>query len=861
MDIDHTTFVQCPKRALKNSIFEKYIKTIDVEDIRTKMEYVELRQYINNTTINLLIIDLSFVNKHGIDAYLEQYFSSNNFEKYVKICAMNDIMTTQYDTFETRRARIQLLHNSIETLYWQLQNNCKLNITGKFLKRDIIDTTYANVKANSNIMLSNNKISDEDYIYNLINGESHINISTNGNSAYWKSNAINLTNEDINAIIMHKLITDEEKYHLIMNLLSSKTHCHLIINNRFMLLWLYSTCFVDRHYEIFRYILSYVWISLSMDEFITKSNMTNNDRFVFDIEDANLLPQMPIINHKTPYLPILISNKIRAKYKNLSCPKKIYNDSIKYGVCTLETFKIRLNYFICNRDINLLENVDWKDIGICGSVMACCLPNFNPLFANFMSVSPFNPQDIRMINFINYHYNDADIDIACNGNYKKCFDTVLILRETIEENIKNNINRLQTFGKIDIKDIVRKITLDTYDEIDNTITIDDDDMVIVPNIKTKVKTTLEQKINDKDNLVFITPFKSANIYINNRFIQNYLIIRDSNDDVDDIDKKIQDIKDIIFKINNNEVKTMDEIKYIRIIYDIYVKEFNCSQNDVDEKYLICNTIVPEESVRIFYSDRDTNMIYYSHTIKYSLTSNYFRIPFELFKCRSDEIIGTVSQFHFPIVRSYYCGKTVKMTPSCIGACMTFINIDYKFFAGVRDPIIIWIKYYKRGMGFLFNGTEISKFVAFCMNNPQYVAKRGLLINDRSGIAKYLTSRYCYDPLYTDNIPTNQFYQGQDCNKMLLKDSPYNPFTCLLNAIDNDGNVKPLNYHMIIALYEFYKARICKPQFYTTYSSEFESYVKDADNVDHNESNVDHNEKIDEDEKVEEDESLWHDTFH
>ena len=803
-DEDNSTYVKCPKRAIINSIFEKYIEKISINTILTDNIFEKLIKYVDESTTHLLTIDLTFINKHGIDILLSQYISESNFEKYAKTHSMNNIFTIKYDTFEIRRSRIQMLYNSVETLYWQLSTNCNLNITDKFLKRDIVDTTYANIKANCNIMLSNTKIAEEDYIYNLINGEGHINISSNNNSTYWKSKVVNLTIDDINHILRNELIDDEERYHLIMNLLSSKSHCHLIINNRELLEKIKSSNFVKTHYYIFRYVLSYAWISLTMDEFITKTNMTNDDRFVFDIQTANLLPQMKLnIYNKSPYLPVLISDSVKATKKNLSCPTKIYNASIDYGVCTLETFRVRLNYFICNQNINLFENVDWTNIGICGSVMCCCLPNFNPLFANFMNVDLFNPQDDRFVNFINHHYDDSDIDIACNKDFKQCFDEAITLRKAIEINIRKNISNLIIFRHISYETIPEKITMDVYDE---TIVkcIDGNDETIVPDKKIYTTSTIEQSINTEDNLVYITPYKTANIYINDRFIKNHLINIDS-DGKYDLDNEIENMKSILYTVNNNSVKSEIENTIIDTIYDIYVKEFNRSTSDVNPRYLICNTLVPKCSIRIFYSDRDNNMIYYTHTIKYALTSNYFRIPMELFKCRSDEIIGTVSQFHFPVVRAYYNGQTVKMVPSCIGACTTLMNIDYKFFAGVRDPIVIWIKYYKRGMGFIFNGAEISKFVAFCMKNTEYVKDRNIHIFNASDIVKYLGPKHHDDELYVKSIPATQYVNHHKKYHLTSLHIPQSIFVNLLIAIKKNGNINPFNYHMIITLYEHVKS--------------------------------------------------------
>ena len=72
----------------------------------------------------------------------------------------------------------------------------------------------------------------------------------------------------------------------------------------------------------------------------------------------------------------------------------------------------------------------------------------------------------------------------------------------------------------------------------------------------------------------------------------------------------------------------------------------------------------------------------------------------------------------PIVRSYYDGNTVYITPSCISACMTFLNMDYKYFAGSKDPIEIINKYRSRGFGTILNENEIKRLLEYSSVVPK-----------------------------------------------------------------------------------------------------------------------------------------------
>lgn len=50
-----------------------------------------------------------------------------------------------------------------------------------------------------------------------------------------------------------------------------------------------------------------------------------------------------------------------------------------------------------------------------------------------------------------------------------------------------------------------------------------------------------------------------------------------------------------------------------------------------------------------------------------------------------------------------------MLPSCITALMTGINIEYKYFAGIRNPVEIINKYMQRGYGVVLNAEELRQF--------------------------------------------------------------------------------------------------------------------------------------------------------
>ena len=82
-------------------------------------------------------------------------------------------------------------------------------------------------------------------------------------------------------------------------------------------------------------------------------------------------------------------------------------------------------------------------------------------------------------------------------------------------------------------------------------------------------------------------------------------------------------------------------------------------------------------------------------------------------------MATVSRFHLPCVRGYYDGMEVYLLPSAISALITNKCIDYKYFAGVRSPFDILLKYIFRGYTIFLNKKEMVKIVEYIRNSDKW----------------------------------------------------------------------------------------------------------------------------------------------
>jgi len=158
---------------------------------------------------------------------------------------------------------------------------------------------------------------------------------------------------------------------------------------------------------------------------------------------------------------------------------------------------------------------------------------------------------------------------------------------------------------------------------------------------------------------------------------------------------------------------------LEMAYDLYCslkkKEFVYS----DENYAIINTICSIDNFKFHIYENDTiKDPKYNENIKYNVTSPYLTRKFEIFRIRYN-FLATTSRFHLPCVRGYYNGEKVYLIPSAISALLTNICIDYKYFAGVRSPFEIILKYNFRGFSLILNKKEMIKLVEYIKNTEKW----------------------------------------------------------------------------------------------------------------------------------------------
>lgn len=657
-EIDNETFSQMKNNLILWKVSINIIKNKKMFDricIFTK-EYCEMfNQFGFTFNDNNIILPILNISFKNLIEYL------GNSDGYTLDKLYNQILLSGYfsDDFNNQKfkMKIQLNIKSLEeSKYWEMPYNCKIDIDKQFKKRNI----------GKNFGKKNNLLNkEEDYNY-ILNSHKYVDasniITNNGYKLYNISNSCNYSKDDIYELI--KSLDNKNQYYLVTHLMVSKKYCHLIVNNE-KVLDLMKDEFISKA-SLFRYLMGYVWLRFYLEESIKKRNMSISDEFIFDINTASKLPIYPFSNSfpkNNPYTPIMVSDKVLNAYENIGGVKNYkHNDKSKQycnqGICTLDDFRYRLNLFVTNNiNNNLFHNIKWEKLKvvICGSVMTACIQKHHPLVNLFdTKLGKFFPQSMD-VKLIRYF----------NEYYAKS-----------DIDIMFSLNN--TFEYMDaIEDFFNQIVINTC--------------VIYPYAEPK---------HVKLNKHFQLHFSITQDWIKKYIVNDSFTYSDIYTNIEDT-KIISLFKPFIEEYYKNYLKTESTIFnewFIKKRYNDFFKK-------IDEYDI---------KIHIHYQNKEPNI---KINYKYRITSPHFNHPLELFKTSESEPMGVISQFHLPCVRAFYNGDNVYMTPSCITAHLTFMNIDFKYVTCKTNPFEIINKYRMRGFGIWLNSNEKHDFIKFSLEEP------------------------------------------------------------------------------------------------------------------------------------------------
>jgi hypothetical protein len=738
--------------------------TILPKHILDKFNYYNY--FLKDKNLVLTCLNISYNN---IQLYLTQFNNTNKLENIFKLISLNKYFNNDVSNFRLNSYFENTILNLIESDYWTNNYNCRCNLTSFFSSRII--------KYNINI---DNKVTTENYLKNIYKNNNYVDPSKIlvNTEFYYKMNTFNMfTKSDIYNLLY--ICNEKQKYLLFCNLLISKSYCHLVLNNKDVLVLMKPI--INKFCQLFRYLIGYAWLRFYFEESLKKTWTTKDDQFIFDIDTASELPYYPFsieCPKLNPYMTILVSDVELNSTHNIGgigyykYHKKSTQHTLEYGIANLSEFRKNLNVFCTGKsNINLFENVNWTNdkIALSGSVMCACIQKYHPLMHLFLNYPTFDEQLKR---FYNEYYAKSDIDVMF-----------------LTDNTIDFINKVNKFHKQIIINICKN---NSYAE------------------EQHIKLICEKQV-----FLFITDNHINNIIKTNSNITKDEIINNLEDDK---------IKDLFLDILNTQVEK-------------YKKQFLSNISDSDMEYY-CNTY-PEYinfdqltyKLRLAKTQNDTELNI-AINFKYKIKSPYLDYPLELFMVKYNDFFATVQTFHLPCVRAYYNGDNVYMTPSCITAHMTYINVDYKYFTGSCHPIEIINKYRMRGFGTWLNENEKVVFVKYSVQSEFWNNLYSFQMNNITSIKNNLGSLIIKHKLFLPRLYNIDYYNDDmpidisigyndliNIKEVVLTENTYfdeiNYFynntnvTILdilkqLQTINEKGFINPIEKSIIMTMWEFNK---------------------------------------------------------
>jgi len=690
--LEKTILYKTSINIIKNPVHFSNIKLVDKECI----EKANIFGYpLDDKILLLTIFNISFLNLRN---YLDNLEENNGLKNLYDTLVINDYFGNNTKTNYKNNMYLQKLINNIKELdYWSNPFHCKLNMSNEFKKRKFNISKFTSIDKNLTELFDNlNKLEIKDnYIEGIFKFRKYCDpsniIEKKGYKLYYIENNNDFTKDDIYNIMLK--LDPENAFNLFCKLLISKKYCHLVF---------YSPIFelldnhINTYMDLIKYLLGYAWLRFYMEESIKKSNLKTDDQIIFTLDIASKLPVFPVNSSNSdsnPYLPHMISNNVLNPVDNINGVTNCNNNADIYNhrICNLQEFQDRLNIFISgSKYINFFEGFDFQKnkMAITGSIMTACLQYRHPLMSIFTSPDSNNIESI-LYRYFNEYYCESDIDIMIKTeDHFDFFD--------ISENIFNQIHNKISQYKLAEGQILSKQLIKT-----NYIFISEEF------IKEKLVTetlTYEEIISNLDhdiikNLLYPYITKIHSDKINEQF-KDF-----SPDETDNIKRKYP----YYFILNLDDIKIRLSSKNKKLILS------NIKGNiDISKKHNLLVKDPFEESNKELDDDinYDSSSIGIVFNFKVKLSSPWLDHSFEIFPIRGDDYFGVVNTFHLPCVRSYYDGLNVYMTPSCISAHLTFMNLNYKYVAGTKDPLDIINKYRMRGFGTFLNNLEIKLYIKY-----------------------------------------------------------------------------------------------------------------------------------------------------
>lgn len=678
---------------VKTSILKNLIHYGNI--IFCKKEDINVSNHFNYILDDMVLIlpfyNISFLN---LQKYMDTINGSNNLDVLYNLLVIYNYFG---DKIYSQSNNIQI-NNTIKNLseadYWKFEYNCNCNLTQLFNKRKF---NFNSIKVSKDEIITlaikklDTTVIKEHYLEQIFKSNKYTDpssiISKKGYKLYNVVKNCKYTPDHILKLFSEFKDMNYTKYLLFSQLGLSREYSHLVINNKTLLIDMKNT--INTNIEVFKIVFGYAWIRFYFEESICKFYMKTTDYYIFDLDTASHLPvfhfdhNLPTSN---PYMPLLVANYNLNPTCNVSSVTINDMNVTSKRICNMSEFIGRFNIFLSNdKDKNILQNIDFKKykMAITGSIMTACVQYHNPL------LELFNVPNIDMNTlynrFFNEYYCNADVDTMILTNNMIEF---LDLGKSFHKELTTNILKLYEDSEphhVNLTVIKQVYLFVTEDFIRTNITKIDYN-IIISNLSQKTIINLFLPYAEK-----LHDLEIEKLYKNGMTEEEINMLKINHPEYFSFN-----LDDLVVKLYNNTKGTQVKVN-TNIDIDI--------TDDTLEKLL-------ETEEEELFETKNIDSISMSISYKMKISTPHLDHDFEIFPIKKDDFMNTVGQFHMPCVRAYYDGSNVYLTPSCISSHMTFMNIDYKYFSGTKDPIEIINKYRMRGFGTFLNKTEIINYVKY-----------------------------------------------------------------------------------------------------------------------------------------------------
>jgi len=832
-----------------------------------------------------LIVLMLEVDETMVKEWAESYMRETTIDSFIRM----KIFSSYYklDDRVMKEKLISLISQTGDCHYWTDPHNCILNNTEDFEKRKFniamsskwgkstqkvddelkkLTMNFQEKKVLSKKVASNypNQITnpantkETDTAIDSVGGISSLSRLYTKKSYYELIDATTLPvkSEHIEELLTGRSLSEKEKFYLMANLLVSKKYCHLLLKNVNIMtatqpLW-------EKFNPVFRYLFGYAWASLCMDESIRKRKTTTDDRFVFNLEQASLLPSFPMCStdpYLNPYFMPMVSEEALKLDRNVASVKHTFDSSNQ--IIDMPEFTRRFNIWVSgDARFNVFEGVNWEHMAVTGGCMAAILPKTNPLMKLFSTSA--NPTDPELNRFFQEYYANSDLDIECN--YTNLIDFIKQVRH-LKEVLLKNLTKYIPSRKNDLPTTTPSKSEDTNTNgtkgksaakkapVKKSAQKKDKDNASPPS---ETPAPVSRPVSASDIDIEIKPIKTLSMIVNKKkliekcakkeipFEYNYIMQnKDSNevrfyfyekylDQKKDMNRKNKDVlgnlinDPFYFKIINPVAFDDITVTFIDFVADYDTTKKNIEREQSESSIQTYITVFdPEDTVKSNTESFDDSHAYFKFTeiLKYKLSSKFLNHQIEIFNIFTEHFFHSVGNFHLPCVRSYYNGKTCYLVPSAISAYKTRTNQNFKYFIGSKDPIFILLKYILRGYTTCSNDTEINYILAYILSKEHIRKAYG--ISDEKDIKSIIGALGIDHHLFKPRKNTPEVFVPDPTIKLDYKTSDptyltnaadivkyyntkypsYSSEFIKMKTIDSNGNISPLKRWMIDAGYD------------------------------------------------------------